>query len=112
MSSAIELIATERQRQIDVEGFTPEHDDAHNQGGLLSWGAAAYAAVGSATIRGASAEEFPADMMHEEGDWPGDWEAEWWKPSDDPIRNLVKAGALIVAEIDLLLRMPAKDVLR
>ena len=41
--------------------------------------------------------------------WP--WDMKWWKPSDeDPIRNLVKAGALIAAEIDRLQRRtePAK----
>lgn len=32
--------------------------------------------------------------------WP--WDAKWWKPSDDPIKNLVKSGALIAAEIDRL----------
>ena len=32
--------------------------------------------------------------------WP--WHRCWWKPSDDPIRNLVKAGALLAAEIDRL----------
>jgi hypothetical protein len=35
-------------------------------------------------------------------DWP--WSKKWWKPSSDPIRNLVKAGALIAAEIDRLQR--------
>ena len=34
--------------------------------------------------------------------WP--WDVSWWKPSDSPIRNLVKAGALIAAEIDRLQR--------
>jgi hypothetical protein len=34
--------------------------------------------------------------------WP--WDAEWWKPSPDSVRNLVKAGALIAAEIDRLQR--------
>jgi hypothetical protein len=34
--------------------------------------------------------------------WP--WDPSWWKPSPDPIRNLVKAGALIAAEIDRLQR--------
>jgi hypothetical protein len=40
--------------------------------------------------------------------WP--WDASWWKPKD-VIRNLVRAGALIAAEIDRLRRMPeaAKD---
>lgn len=35
-------------------------------------------------------------------EWP--WDASWWKPSPDPIANLVKAGALIAAEIDRLQR--------
>lgn len=30
--------------------------------------------------------------------WP--WDADAWKPTQDPIRQLVKAGALIAAEID------------
>ena len=34
--------------------------------------------------------------------WP--WSDKWWKPSDDPVRNLVKAGALLAAEIDRLQR--------
>lgn len=98
------MIAAERSRQVLCEGFTPEHDDTHN-GGQLSWAASAYASVGSAVIRGATAEEFPLDMMLCEGDWPGceGWDS-WWKPSDDPIKNLVKAGALLAAEIDRLLR--------
>jgi hypothetical protein len=104
--TSIELIAAERERQKTVEGWTPEHDDAH-VGGELSWAAACYTNVGSAVIRGAVAEEFPADMMIDHGDWPGDWDASWWKPSDDPIRNLVKAGALIAAEIDRLQRLAA-----
>jgi hypothetical protein len=39
--------------------------------------------------------------------WP--WDQEWWKPSDDPIRNLAKAGALIAAEIDRLQRKAEAD---
>lgn len=35
-------------------------------------------------------------------DWP--WARKWWKPSPDPIRNLVKAAALLMAEIDRLIR--------
>jgi hypothetical protein len=34
--------------------------------------------------------------------WP--WSFEWWKPKDR-IRNLVRAGALIAAEIDRLQAM-------
>lgn len=38
--------------------------------------------------------------------WPSDWSLAHWKPSTDIERNLVKAGALIVAELDRLARIP------
>lgn len=91
--SGIERIAAERERQTSVEGWTPAHDDEHDFGSLIS------AAV-------AYAEYSRGLMRYESGtapyNWP--WEPEWWKPSDDPIRNLEKAGALIAAEIDRLQR--------
>lgn len=34
--------------------------------------------------------------------WP--WKPECFKPTGDPIRDLTKAGALVAAEIDRLLR--------
>lgn len=40
--------------------------------------------------------------------WP--WDESWWRPSDDPIRNLEKAGALIAAEIDRLQRAARRKV--
>lgn len=91
------LIAAERKRQVEVEGWTPEHDDAHG-GNDLAAAAAAYANW---------SESYPLPDDYANGVtappcWP--WDDEWWKPSDDPIRNLVKAGALIVAEIDRLQR--------
>lgn len=99
--NGIQLIAAERQRQWQAEGFSFIHDDGHTDGSLSEAGAA-YAKVASAQVRGAEAHEFPADMMITEGEWP--WDAESWKPAGDPLRNLIKAGALIAAEIDRLLR--------
>lgn len=96
-----ELIAAERTRQIQAEGWTPEHDDEHTLGELADAGGC-YAHVAGAICRGASAEEFGADMMINECSWP--FGESWWKPSDDEIPNLVKAGALIAAEIDRLQR--------
>jgi hypothetical protein len=89
-----ELIAAERQRQIDVEGWTPEHDDKHTTG-ALALAAACYAerGLGDATW-----------------DWHWPWSPDWWKPSKDPIRNLAKAGALIAAEIDRLQRAEKKVI--
>lgn len=92
--SGSELIAEERQRQISGEGYSPEHDDAHKAGELAKAGACyCFATLAASRYR---------DLILRT--WP--WEFEWWKPSDNNIRNLVKAGALIAAEIDRLNRLP------
>lgn len=94
MTTGAELIAAERQRQIEVEGWTPGHDASHLNGDLAR-AALCYAVAGMPGYdTPASRKDGPM------GGWP--WNEEWWKPSDDPIRNLVKAGALIAAEIDRL----------
>lgn len=89
MATGADLIAGERQRQITQEGWTALHDDKHTDG-ELAYAAAHY-------IAAALGED---DSVL--GSWP--WNPSWWKPSDDPVRNLVKAGALIAAEIDRLRR--------
>lgn len=97
MTTGADLIAAERQRQIDVEGYTPEHDDRH-----VGYGADTSQ---HAPMRRAALCYLRADRgAHSTPgtSWP--WEQRDWKPSDDPIRNLVRAGALIAAEIDRLLR--------
>lgn len=96
MKTGIERIAAERQRQVEVEGWTPEHDDEHD-GGQMSAAATAYAFQGHLAT---AVRFFARDPI---GFWP--WDVSWWKPSDDPIRNLEKAGALIAAEIDRLQRI-------
>ena len=97
MKTGIELIAEERQRQIEKEGWTPEHDDQHNTGDLAH-AAAAYA---SAELYRRTASEGYDNTPHI---WP--FERKWWKPTpDDRIRELQKAGALIAAEIDRLQRL-------
>lgn len=93
MKTGTELIAEERARQIKSEGWTPAHDDEHEHGQLLD--------AGLSYLRAAINVGHPA-MRNPPREWP--WEAEWWKPSSEPIRNLVKAGALIAAEIDRLQR--------
>jgi hypothetical protein len=94
--TGIELIAAERQRQIDVEGWTPEHDDMHDEGQL----------TGAAECYAARAADQLAGIKSGLTDPPLQWtfEDSWWKPSPDPERNLVKAGALIAAELDKLRR--------
>ena len=81
---AILDVVAERQRQQSVEGWTPEHDNAY-QNSELADAAACYAI--HAHNQGFST---PAH-------WP--WSPDWWKQSGAR-RDLVKAGALILAEIE------------
>lgn len=91
------MIARERARQTSVEGWTPAHDDKH-RGNELTLAAISYAEV----VASPDEQAETLDQSAPTGDWP--WADKWRKPSADPVRNLVKAGALIAAEIDRLLR--------
>lgn len=82
MDTAHQILA-ERRRQIAHEGYASWHDDDHLAGELLL-AALAYICTPGETI------------------WP--WELESFKPSTDPVVNLVKCGALVAAEGDRLLR--------
>jgi hypothetical protein len=94
-SIGAQLIDNERMRQIHEEGWTPSHDDEHRRGEMAAAGAC-YA------YKAATQAAFQMGEWQVDEEWP--WELDSWKPSDDPIRNLQKAGALIAAEIDRLIR--------
>jgi hypothetical protein len=88
------MIAVERERQVNEEGWTPEHDDEHLCDALAA-AAACYA--------------LPSGLRLARNGIPIDWpfEPEAWKPASvigERIDELVKAGGLIAAEIDRLLR--------
>ena len=99
LTAAAADVLAERQRQVCAEGWTAEHDDEHNEGELAAAGAC-YAISASDTLN-----------PHSQGDgefqnnpppwWPMGWDTSWWKPST-PRRNLVKAAALLLAEIERL----------
>lgn len=96
-----EMIQRERRRQVEAEGWTPEHDAEHSLG-ELAWAARVYVMEALAQIRG---ETLLSTQSAVWAGWPwrtDDGVADGFKPSDDPVRNLVKAGALIAAEIDRL----------
>lgn len=93
-SMGIDRIAAERQRQVEVEGWTAEHDAAHG-GASLSLAAACYALPSGIRQRKVWSRTL-VELL-----WP--WELRGWKPNRDRIRELEKAGALIAAEIDRLL---------
>lgn len=92
-SRAVYDFAVERRRQVAEEGWTPDHDDEH-RAGELALGAAAYAAYSSSLTDGTrSVGELALKL------WP--WQWSWWKPTTLR-RNLVKAGALLIAEVERL----------
>lgn len=87
------LIAEERKRQFEKEKWSAEHDATHD-GGQLATAAACYTLTPRYKREVKEGKETPKN-------WP--WQSKWWKPTPkDRVRELVKAGALIAAEIDRL----------
>lgn len=95
MKTGIELIAEERGRQVAKEGWSEAHDDGHSDGALAG-AAAGYALTSREQSRG---DEGPFAFTTNDI-WPEGWE---FKPKDR-LSNLVRAGALIAAEIDRVQR--------
>lgn len=117
--TGVQLIEAERNRQVLVEGYDLAHDDEH-EGNELAWAAACYAAPERIFV--------PSDVAAGRAyydPFPGDWsDSRCCPPSphkmqagnvakpelfdgEHRIRMLVKAGALIAAEIDRLQRAVA-----
>lgn len=88
---ALEAIRAERQRQIEAEGWTPEHDAEHEPGHLLR--------AGVIYLWHGTDKAAPMDKDGAPLGWP--WEPQWWKPKDRR-RNLIRAGALMLAEKDAI----------
>jgi hypothetical protein len=103
LSSGADLIAAERRRQIDVEGWGAANDDGNTCYELLT-AAAIYISSSRLTLacarHGVDAAPAIESLV---ADWPRTWHPKWFK-STTAIRDLVKAGALIAAEIDRLQR--------
>jgi hypothetical protein len=112
--NGVELIAQERQRQIEQEGWTTEHDDNNHQAGELARAAACYAVdkpiwfgpFGTAeTEKDLDSRRLSFRLIHGLSAW---FDTVWpWhekRKKHNRIRRLVIAGALIAAEIDRLQR--------
>ena len=98
-------VLAERRRQIEAEGWSPKHDDEHDAG-QLALAAGSYAIVAGLhpNSRRAFASRNRDGNLAPWPNWP--WSTLWWKPTDRR-RDLVKAGALILAEIERLDRKEA-----
>lgn len=104
--NGVESIAAERKRQVEAEGFDEFHDGGARKGQLKI---AAMNYIGAAIYRDKGAN--PNKVFTLRGGvfsgwyrWP--WDQVWWKPKDNR-RDLVRAGALIAAEIDRMDRLEA-----
>lgn len=99
---ALLSVIGERRRQVECEGWTAEHDDEHDEGQLA--GAAASYAMHAADVLCCASQGDGGWSENPPEFWP--WDDEWWKPSGSGTnqagvrRDLVKAGALILAEIE------------
>lgn len=93
MKSGIELIADERRRQIEAEGYDAAHDDLHNEDELVR--AAVYYLDETTGVN--------FDVY-----WP--WQRSLNKRSTYSRQQLlIVAGALIAAELDRVIRLEDGD---
>jgi hypothetical protein len=115
-SQALLDVAAERGRQVDAEGWTPEHDDEHSSGELTT-AAACYLRPDLRTISVDEDEDGTQISLNDPWPWWNEWddggrcrgrEKAWWKPKDRR-RDLVRAAALIIAEIERLDRATATE---
>lgn len=103
LTDAARDMLAERRRQVEVEGWTPKHDDEHDKGEMAR--AAACYALHAGSCFAWRADAYQSAKPHEGNPaaqnslWP--WDMKWWKPKD-PRRDLVRAGALILAELERL----------
>lgn len=97
ITNVLTEVKAERLRQINEEGWSPDYDDQQSNGQIS-------AAAGCYALEDSSADidsKFPRRELPDgvPKAWP--WLSNWWKPTTRR-RNLIKAAALIVAEIERL----------
>lgn len=88
-------ILTERKRQLEKHGWSDEHDDQHIHAQITK------AAICYADPWASARDDCPPES------WP--WSARWWRPEKTYRANLVKAAALLMAEIERVDRREAKN---
>jgi DNA-directed RNA polymerase subunit K/omega len=103
VSKALTDVAAERARQIEVEGWTAAHDDEHADGSLTEAAITYALAANEKPAERAVLESFGFTGLRDtiQSAWPTSWCSTWFKPKSRR-RDLVRAAALLVAEIDRL----------
>lgn len=101
MNAGVDIIAKERQRQIEYQGKRPEDLCDLSQRHFVK-AAMSYCFVENHFRNQSESNTMPPLL------WPFD--REFWNPDrNNDIRNLAKAGAYIAAEIDRLLEIEQKQ---
>ena len=95
---ALADIARERLRQLDQENWSPAHDDAHRRFEMAQ-------AAGCYALHAIHENSPSYRAAYAPIAWP--WSRERWKPKS-PVRDCVRAGALLVAELARWNRQGAK----
>ncbi len=95
MEDVLAMVARERLRQVEVEGFTAAHDDQVNANGELARAAAAYAVPDIVQHFGCRDDDYGTqDEL-----WP--WDDAWDKrEKHNRFRQLEIACALLIAELE------------
>ncbi|MBA0419527.1 hypothetical protein D7Y22_00935 [Stenotrophomonas maltophilia] len=96
LGTGIKAIASERERQLCIEGFSRDSDEQYREGELAR-AATAYVQLAAMDLQVGSRKHIAS--QEPPFFWP--WAPEWWKPVDAR-HDLVRAGALIAAQIDLI----------
>ena len=86
-TQAAQDVLAERQRQVEKEGWTPDHDSDHDPGDLAAAACYATGVPDAHTLQYSNGNEV----------WP--WAPEEFKPKEAR-RSFVVAAALLLAEIE------------
>ncbi|MFL4510803.1 hypothetical protein ACJ6WJ_02545 [Stenotrophomonas maltophilia] len=96
LGTGVKAIAAERERQLQAEGFSRICDQQYREGELAR-AATAYVQLAAMDLQVGSRKHIAS--QEPPFFWP--WAQEWWKPVDAR-SDLVRAGAMIAAQIDLI----------
>lgn len=105
LSKAINDVLAERERQKNIKGYSTDHDDAYEQNELVR---AASGYVDHVVGRSWVFEDFGPEAYQDDDApefWP--WADGFWNPKS-PREDLVRATAILIAEIERLDRKEAK----
>ncbi len=114
--SPVQMIIAERKRQVDEEDYSLEHDDEHT-GGALALAAAIYATPELLYDK----QDYAKSTVFQVVTGPSGWGLKIPYDGNVPLPNhtlstteridqLVKSGALIIAEIERLQRLKDEKI--